>query len=70
MLMFRQLCLGRVAPSPVKGDVDGHNVSQYFLLFFLWLLSLVVFSDSSESEQQWLYPSLCLRTERSQSALH
>ena len=34
VLIFRQLCLGRVALSPARGSGDGHNESWYF-----WALS-------------------------------
>ena len=48
MLILRQPCLGRVAPSPARGDGDGHNVNRYFWAFVLWRLSPVVYCASSE----------------------
>ena len=50
MLMFRQLCLGRVSLSPARCDGYGYNVSWYFQAFILWQLSLAVFCSSSESQ--------------------
>ena len=49
-LILRLPCLGRVAPSPVRGDGDGHNVNWYFRAFVFWWLSLVVLCASSESQ--------------------
>ena len=50
MLLLRQPCLGRVSVSPVRGDGDGHPLSQCFQAFVLWQLSPEVCCAPSECQ--------------------